>query len=147
MLFGSYHERENYPQIRAEVCFDPSSAIVTFMFDTGSNFTMLNAWNAEEAGIRSSDMTRSIAMAGIGGSEETELFRADLVFVGSDGTRFGYRTEVGILSEDASTHIPSILGRDILNYWNVRLFPFEGRFEADVLHCDFSLENNSDDNS
>ena len=146
MLRGDYNERDGFPQIEASVFYDMHLAVVTLMFDTGATMTMLNAFDAEEIGIDAQSLQNRTMVAGAGGVSEIKTAAVQIVFEDDGKHRYAYEREVGILPTEVSRALPSVLGRDILNNWNIRLFPVEGLVEADVLHCDYSLENPNNEN-
>ena len=133
MLEGRFGDTSGRPYIEARLEI-PRLGIVTdmsFMLDTGADETTLFPDDGERLGVPYAVLNRrEIDAVGVGGTAETY---EELAFVDfSDGERAIYSYEISLTllepHEDLDG-IPSLIGRDILNRWDVSYRPVDNKLE------------------
>jgi len=109
---------------------------ISFIFDTGADTSLLMPLDAWRIGVNYAELHVSERSLGIGGVSTNFIEPAFLAFVG-DGELYGYEIQLGICSPtDEIVTIPSLLGRDIIDYWRVTYSKPELRLVADVVAAD-----------
>ena len=104
---------------------------MSFMLDTGADETALFPDDGERLGVPCAALKkREIDAVGVGGTAETY---EELAFVDfSDGVRAVYSYEISLTflepHEDLDG-IPSLIGRDIINRWDVSYRPVDDKLE------------------
>ena len=110
------------------------------MFDTGADITCLHPSDANEIRIPFQALRNPQNITGIG---KAEYFRepATLFFVDGDVTHL-YHIEMNIaMPNDDNRNLPSILGRDIFDFWSTNYDPFNKNLEAEVHSAHVTLPN------
>ena len=109
--------------VEAEVSASPGgrSSPVTFLVDSGASATAIHPSDTPKLGIPATILQRAerLRVHGIGGSSTYRLIHGALTFQNDAApTPLRYSTTLYIAdpTED-NADIPSLLGRDILNYW------------------------------
>ena len=109
---------------------------VPLLLDTGSDSSCLHPGDARDCGIQFERLGNSRLSQGIGGS--SPYFREAAILSFSDGplTRL-YAVELLIAEPiDANDRLPSLLGRNAINYWHVEYDPTSNRLDITVRHAD-----------
>jgi hypothetical protein len=100
--------------------------------DTGADVTFLTEDDARVVGIDYSTLTGRLTSQGVGGSSTDYLEPALLVFDDAEFL-YVYGLDMVIAAPDRrTTTLPSLLGRNILDQWDLRYCPEDGRLEAGV---------------
>lgn len=109
---------------------------VPLLLDTGSDSCCLHPQDARESGIQFEQLGGRHLSHGIGGS--SPYFREVAILSFSDGhlTRL-YALELLIAEPtDANDSLPSLLGRNVINYWYVEYDPANDRLDITVRYAD-----------
>jgi predicted aspartyl protease len=111
---------------------------VSFLVDTGAEISVLSARHALALGIMESDGLE-ISIAGSSGLSKQRAEIAVMQFL-SGRNAYLYRIPIAVLSGDAEyALLPSLLGRDILNRWDMSYRPSRGRLSFDIVSADETL--------
>ena len=113
-----------------------------FLVDTGAHRTSLSTRDASDMGIPFDLLQNRIESVGIGGVASNFRELAYLAFEDGNLTRI-YEVELLIAEPggDIDLGIPSLLGRDLLYYWDMMYSPMRGRLEFEVLNAYLTVEN------
>ncbi len=114
---------------------------IQLMFDTGAGITCLHPGDAGEIGVPFQALRNPQSVTGIG---KAEYFRepATLFFADGDVTHL-YHIEMSIaMPNDHNSNLPSILGRDIFDFWSTYYDPSNRKLEAEVHSAHTTLPNN-----
>ena len=102
------------------------SSIVRFLVDTGASGTCLHPADARRLGVPIDGLQASLSSRGIGGRAEYASASAQIYFQEPHGIRsrfrlIGYNIDLAVaLPTEENAVLPSLLGRDILNQWDIR---------------------------
>lgn len=113
---------------------------IQLMFDTGADITCLHPSDADEIGVPFQALRNPQNITGIG---KAEYFRepATLFFVDGDVTHL-YHIEMNIaMPNEDNRNLPSILGRDIFDFWSTSYDPFNRRLISEVHSAHVTLPN------
>lgn len=118
----------------------PGRAVVqdiSFLVDTGADFTALFPADGLAAGISYDALSPSFDAVGIGGKAQTFDEKAIVTF--RNGSMwYGYFITLKIFPPGKEiSSLPSILGRDILNRMVMHYAPSTSRLEFEVVDADF----------
>ena len=110
---------------------------ISFLVDTGADFTALFPADGLVAGISYNALSPSSDAVGIGGTAQT--FDAEAIVTFRNGSVwYGYSITLKIFPpEKEISSLPSILGRDILNRMVMHYAPSTSRLEFEVVDADF----------
>ena len=99
-------------------------AYLSFLVDTGADYTTLAPQHAQALGIDYSLLDESTEVAmGIGGESRPQLVPAEVLF-DDENTLLRYGITLLVLeSGTAPLGIPSLLGRDVLRHWVMTYSP------------------------
>ena len=143
MLQGRFGDTSRRPYMSARVIVPRLNVTgnVSFIFDTGADFTMLMPADAATMSIDYNELNDPSSSFGIGGAAEAYVEPANIVFVNRDGDRlFGYNIQLYIQDPTPSAmHIPSLLGRDIIDRLRVTYDKSANKLLADVVSCDVDI--------
>jgi hypothetical protein len=121
MLLGRFGDTSGRPHIegRLSVPRIGISADISFVIDTGSDYTVLMPLDAARISLDYSRLGKEVDAVGIGGLSRD--FVEDALIAFTDGIAvFIYETSLHIASPSVDIiTIPSILGRDIINRWSM----------------------------
>ncbi len=113
---------------------------VSFIFDTGADTSLLMPVDGRRTGINYKDLGDMEETLGVGGLSETFIEPAYIAFVG-DGKLYGYQIDVRICKpSEALATVPSLLGRDIIDYWRVTYNKPDMELAAEVVSADFVVD-------
>lgn len=113
---------------------------IQLIFDTGADITCLHPSDADEIGVPFQALRNPQNITGIG---KAEYFRepATLFFVDGDVTHL-YHIEINVaIPNDDNRNLPSILGRDIFDFWSTNYDPYNKKLEAEVNSAHVTLPN------
>lgn len=146
MLKGVFREPESAPYIKGVLSL-PSldfSATLDFHIDTGAIRTTI----APTDGARNRlDYSRlqgpTEELYGFAGRDDVFLEEARLIFFGDDRVYF-YGLVVAVMKmpsgvDDDAWNLPSVLGRDVLNNWQMLYSPGEQTLDLTVIHADSDM--------
>ena len=125
MLIGRFDAfGRPYIEGRIEIPRLGLAADISFLVDTGADFTTLAPHHAQAMGINYDLLEESSGVVvGIGGESRPHHAAAEIMFVDGDTLR-RYGITLHILSlEAAPDGIPSLLGRDVLRHWVMKYSP------------------------
>ena len=117
---------------------------VTFLVDTGAASSVLMAGDVIDLGIDWNALPISPhTYIGAGGIARSRVASAFVIFeeIGV-GTHVYWVPELSVFEPDEEfqrAQVPSLLGRDILNRWEMLYNPSEDRLELRVKSADYSL--------
>jgi hypothetical protein len=134
-LSGFFRREIGYVRARVTLRRLRWSWVINFMIDTGAHQTMLLPDDGLAFGLPYGVLGRSVSTAGIGGTSTAFTEDAFIAFCGSDRS-YVYRQPVLIAASEPRISLPSVLGRDILNRWNMSYRPAERALSFDVVSAD-----------
>lgn len=113
--------------------------VIPFLVDTGCDKTTIMPVDSARLNIPFEQMTNFRTAYGFGGSGKVFYMPATLV-VSDKTTLYGYRFAVDIAEpHDSLDGMPSLLGRDIMQFWKITLdFP-EHKLVYEIQTCDEEL--------
>ncbi len=115
---------------------------IQLLFDTGADITSLHPTVSRDVGIPFDSLRDPQTTHGIGGGE-AEYFSEDatLFFIDGDVTHL-YYIAINIAKPNGDNWIlPSILGRDIFDFWSTYYDPFSERLESEARFAHLTLPN------
>lgn len=140
MLRGRFGDTTGRPYLEGRL-FLPRlklQAQVSFLLDTGADHTILMPLDGTKMLLPYGRLGRPRPMTGVGGAVETFGEKATVTFRGHDNTLYNYEIQIGMLRPaPANMTLPSLLGRDIIDNWNIRYDPRKGRLTTAVRACTF----------
>ena len=143
MLQGRFGDTSGRPYLSGRVIVPRLNVAgnVSFLFDTGADFTLLMPADAATMNIDFNALKSPSSSFGIGGSAKAYVEPASIVFVSRDGDRlFGYNIQLYIQHPTASAmRVPSLLGRDIIDRLRVTYNKSTNELLADVVSCDIEF--------
>lgn len=96
---------------------------VPFLVDTGASWTTLHSLDLMKFGAGINDLPvqeAPLQMVGVGGTARAWTIRAGIIFSHDDGANTAIGLSIG-LSWDEHRNLPSLLGRDVLDFGGVIL--------------------------
>ena len=144
MIVGEFNAR-GQPYVKCRMVLPRLDVFyeVDFLVDTGAYKTCLHSRDAERMSIPFHLLRNRAESFGVGGSSSYFSENAYLGFEDGWLTRI-YEVELLISDPRGAGNypsLPSLLGRDIINYWDMRYAPMRDRLEFDVLYADYTLED------
>ena len=146
MLKGVFREPESAPYIKGVLNL-PSlefSATLDFHIDTGAVLTTLAPIDGDNNRLDYSRVQGPPQeLYGFAGHGEVFLEQAQLVFFGDEKV-YVYEMTVGVMEKpsevhDAAWNLPSVLGRDVLNNWQMLYRPTNQTLDITVIYSDNDL--------
>lgn len=113
---------------------------ISFLVDTGADTTTLFPLDCDKMGIDFSKLPGKVAedAAGVGGRAKTKTVPATVTFNDPGRKLYVYTIEISVIKPHADIqHIPSLLGRDVLNQWIMRYSYQTRRLTFQVSTADF----------
>ena len=139
MLQGRFGDTSGRPYMSGRVIVPRLNVAgnVSFIFDTGADFTLLMPADAATMNIDFNALRKTASSFGIGGTAKAYVEPANVFFVNRDGDRlFGFNIQLYIQDPAANAmHIPSLLGRDIIDRLRVTYDKSAKELLADVVSC------------
>src|SRR5688572_29016650 len=126
MLRGRFEHSTGRPYINGQVVLPRMNLKddISFLIDTGADSSGLMPRDAQLLGIDYSTLTGERDAVGVGGITRSHTERALIAFEGTDKTLYICQVEIVIPAADPEPfHLPSLLGRDILNQWSMSYNP------------------------
>ena len=112
---------------------------MTFLLDTGADRTCLHPRDTGRARIPIEELGRPMESRGVGGTSSYYREPTLLLFNDQSYTRI-YVVELLIAEQrEGNEGLPSLLGRDVINHWNIRYDPSSATLECAVRYADYSL--------
>jgi hypothetical protein len=109
------------PTVAAKLQAADGSFQIEFMLvDSGADRTVLSAASLAKSGFAGTPPPSGVALQGIGGSNSHVLIKSVLEFTRDDGGPVHVGGEFAAFTDPAATDL-SILGRDVLNHFDVIL--------------------------
>lgn len=140
MLQGRFGDTSGRPYLSGRVIVPRLNVAgnVSFLFDTGADFTLLMPADAAIMNIDFNALQSPSSSFGIGGPAIAYVEPANVVFVSRDGDRlFGYNIQLYIQHPTVSAmRVPSLLGRDIIDRLRVTYNKSTNELLADIVSCD-----------
>ena len=143
MIFGSFDERGR-PLMEGRLVIQRLGVDhwMDFLLDTGAERTCLHSRDVARARVPVDLLGEALQSRGVGGTSTYFMEPALLSFDDQFYTRV-YRVELLIAAPgETSAALPSLLGRDVINYWNVNYDPTNGALGCLVRHADYTLPVN-----
>ncbi|MFC6197744.1 retropepsin-like aspartic protease [Ponticaulis profundi] len=109
----------------------PLSGCVTFLVDTGAQHTILNPVDARRLGWTFSSDVPNVLVQGIAGEALAQEVEASVFFADPDEAVLrGFSVSLLILPyEERLLKRPSVIGRDLLHFWDMSHGPYQGVLE------------------
>ena len=121
MITGSITDDGYFVEATVRTNPDSQPAALTFLVDSGASITAIHPADIPKLAIPQAVLreAETIQINGIGGGSIYRLIPGTLTFRDdAASTPFRYATTLYIAEpKDDNADIPSLLGRDILNYW------------------------------
>lgn len=115
---------------------------ITFLLDTGADRTSLHPRDVSRVRISIEELGGALQSRGVGGLSTYYQEPAVLSFDDQSHARI-YLVEILIAAPgQANEGLPSLLGRDVINNWNIRYGPTNDALECVVHYADYSLAVN-----
>ena len=113
---------------------------IRFLLDTGADNTSLHPLAARRARIPFDQLGNRTNSRGIGGI--SSYFREPAILVFDDAAQLRlYEVELRIADPNENNQrLPSLLGRNIINYWYMQYDPTNARLSCTVRYSDYTLE-------
>lgn len=146
MLKGVFREPKSAPYIKGVLNL-PSlgfSATLDFHIDTGAIRTTLAPMDGARNRLDYSLVQGPTEeLYGFAGRDDVYLQQARLIFIGDERVYF-YELVVGVMKkpsevDDAAWNLPSVLGRDVLNNWQMVYTPSNQTLDLTVIDADNDL--------
>jgi hypothetical protein len=113
-------------------------ALISFLADTGADQTTVMPLDGNKAAIPYNALKNPHPAVGIGGQAQTFAENAILTFAHPGVALYSYEFKISIMEPSKDImHVPSLLGRDIMNNWNLRIDPLRKTLVASVRRSDF----------
>ena len=141
MLLGRYVGSSLRPMIEAHVTIPSIKAggFIQFLIDTGADCTTVTPADGRRLRVDYSKLTREDHSVGYTGSTLDFICQGVVTFSEIGVAEYEYDVELRITKPDSNIQellmLPSLLGRDILNCWQISLDPSSRRITANVLAC------------
>lgn len=141
MIIGGFDGRGRpYVECRVVIPRLGTDENVRFLLDTGADNTSLHPLAARRARIPFDQLGNRTGSRGIGGT--SSYFREPALLVFDDDSQVRvYEIELRIAEPNESNRtLPSLLGRNVINYWYVQYDPTNARLECEVRYADHTLD-------
>lgn len=110
---------------------------VYFCVDTGTGYTTLMARDVSAIGIDETQLDDELGLVTVGGEAPVFLEPAFVQFTDAGASRvYAYRIVIAIATSASTMHIPSLLGRDVINRWRIDYHPTAGALTGEVISAD-----------
>ena len=146
MIVGEFDQKNGEPFVHALVFF-PRLRIadkVPLLLDTGASRTLLHPKDARILRVPFSQLGNAMNSVGIGGEAPVFIEPAVIFFFDMLAEKMwarAYEVELNIAKPNRTNEtLPSLLGRDITNHWNIHYDPTASMLECTVRYADYTLE-------
>ena len=141
MILGEFDDQgRSYVECRVAVQRFRIDSKVRFLLDTGASNTLLHPQDSYKLGVPFASLANRVGSISIGGVGH--YFREPGALVFEDGFQirmYGFELLISEPSH-ADKELPSLLGRNIINYWRVEYDPSNNVLECTVRHADYTLD-------
>ena len=121
MILGTITDEGYFVEAEVSTSYSSRSASMTFLVDSGASATAIHPSDIPGLEIPGVVLleAETLRIQGIGGAATYRLIPGTLTFLDdATATPFRYNTTLYVADPtDDNADIPSLLGRDILNYW------------------------------
>ncbi len=143
MLLGGFDAINGSPFVYGRVALPGVTAVteIQFLVDTGSTSTMLLPRDSMRMGIDFDALPgHTQGSVGIGGNAEFKRLPALILFREPELSVYVYEIALAVARPHPSIRdLPSLLGRDILNRWEMRYSAPTGSLTFEALDADHTL--------
>jgi hypothetical protein len=142
MLTGRYIGPTGRPMIEGFVDLPLLGVrgFVLFLIDTGSDYTVLMPADAAKLKVDYYKLTEQDHSLGSGGPSLDYVCDAKVSFAVLGNTEYQYDIRIRLPEHHAELFLaPSLLGRDVINQWQLSLNPEKRTIVANVLSCNREL--------
>jgi hypothetical protein len=112
-------------------------ALISFLADTGADQTTIMPLDGAKAAIPYGALRNPHVAVGIGGEARSFAEIAVLTFAHPGVALYSYEFRISIIAPSpAIMRVPSLLGRDVMDNWNMRVDPLRKILTASVRRSD-----------
>ena len=144
MLNGEFARRDGSPIIRCDLWIPRFNLRrqIRFCIDTGTTYTTLMPTETFAVGVDYTLLEDPFEVTTAGGTSEMFVEPAEVYFEDEDArARYAYRVMLLIAPPSIeTTHLPSLLGRDIINRWRIDYHPTSSELRCEVITADEVIE-------
>lgn len=141
MFYGRFGDTSGRPYVEGRLSI-PTLGIVTnisFLVDTGADTTCLMPMDALKASLDYSALTNATTSVGVGGAANNFTEPAFVVF-NNEGVLIIYKLQLTIFPPGPNImDVPSLLGRDVIDRFNMVYAPSNDELSFDPVSFDESL--------
>ncbi len=141
MIIGEFDDRGR-PYVEGRIIIPrlKVNGIVRFLVDTGADRTCLHPRDARRVRMSFDQLGNMRTSSGVGGSSSYFREPTILAFADKPQTR-AYELDLLIAEPHGSNEkLPSLLGGDVINHWNMLYDPENSRLECAVRFADYTLD-------
>ena len=142
MIIGRFGSTTGRPYMKGRL-YLPRLGIsgrVSFLVDTGADQSMLMPADAIRLRVPYDQLRGDSEAYGIGGSVHSYVERARIMFTEPDVALHGYEIDLDIVGLDpAMIDYTSLLGRDVIDRWQMTYDPAGVGLKARVRSADFTI--------
>ena len=140
MLEGEFGDPDGSPFIVCKIWIPRFDLRRSFRLciDTGATYTTLMPTEAFALGVDYSLLDDPLDVTTAGGTSAMFAEPAEVVFTDADArTLYGYRVMLTIAPPSSElAHLPSLLGRDVINRWRIDYHPTSSELRCEVITAD-----------
>jgi predicted aspartyl protease len=140
MLLGRFGDTSGRPYIEARIYLPRLglSGDISFLIDTGADTSLLTPGDSIRLGVDESNLSGDSECLGVGGVGHNFVERAVIVFADTTSL-YVYQVDLDVSPQGAvPEHVPSLLGRNILDRWVMKYSPTTKSLTMDVQTADFT---------
>jgi len=109
---------------------------ISFLFDTGADISLLMPADWMRLGVQFADLTGATTIHGLGGPVHCGTAQCIVMFTDPGKTIFYHVISIAIAPPEPSyLTMPSILGRDVFDGWEVFLSPTRKVFDVKIVNA------------
>jgi hypothetical protein len=144
VLEGEFGDPDGSPFIICEVWLPRFDLRRSFRLciDTGATYTTLMPTEAFALGVGYTLLDDPFEVTTVGGTSAMFVELAEFIFTDADARAlYVYRVMLAIAPPSIEiTHLPSLLGRDIINRWRIDYHPTASELRCEVITADEMIE-------
>ena len=136
MILGRFGDTSGRPYVTAhvELLRLGVEGEISFLVDTGADSTVIMPLDAKRLGIEYSELSDPADSFGVGG-KSSDYLEPGMVAFGDDNGLYGYHLGLIIMKpKEGINSTPSLLGRDILQNWDMRMSKPDNMIQFKVIH-------------
>lgn len=122
-MIGGYFQNNRNPMVPGEfriIVPNIGLFIANFLIDTGSDDIIISSFDAMRLGISGTQLNNPVSLSGVGSPMNGFPVSAEVMF--RDGSRFCcYDRQIYIADPTSNPKMPSILGQEIIQYWDMHI--------------------------